>query len=390
MSILASCRFCGITAVFLLVFLLVFITTAIPTANADNEQQLEQLKAEISQLKGWLKQAKKEYSDADNALRQSDQEVSNVLRKIEQTQRQLRKEQRQLDTLKKQQRILQNKQSQHQQGLQQQVRNRYQVGQNQALKLWLSQDNPDTVQRTLRYYDYLNQARVSAINVIANDLTRLQNIQLDIVDQQKQLANTEFGLQQQQRQLQQQRQQQKDVIAKLQRDMNSNEQQLQQKTADQLRLKALLAEVRTLVSSSRHKLDEKPFAEMRGRLPVPVKGPVLNAFGQKNPASRSRWQGWQIAANDGQSITAVHHGQVVFADWLRGFGLLLILDHGDDYLTLYAHNQTLFVEPGTWVSQGEVIAEMGRSGGLTDARLYFEIRYQGQPQDPASWVIRKG
>ena len=383
---LINSRFYGMSAL----LLLLLTCSIISDAKADNEQQLEQLKVEIKQLKDWLKKAKREYSDADNALRQSDEEVSNVLRDIEQTRRQLQNEQKQLDDLQQQQQQLQKKQNRHQQNLQQQIRKSYEVGQNQALKLWLSQDNPGATQRTLRYYDYLNKARVEAIDVITVDLARLNNIKLDIVDQKKRLTKTEFGLQQQQRQLQQQRQQQKDVIAKLQRDMSSNEQVLKQKAADQLRLQTLLAEVRNLISSSRNKLDEKPFSEMRGRLPTPVKGPVLNAFGQKTPASRSRWQGWQIAAKDGQSVTAVHHGQVVFADWLRGFGLLLILDHGDDYLTLYAHNQTLFFEPGTWVSQGDVIAEIGRSGGLTDARLYFEIRHQGQPQDPANWLTRRG
>lgn len=357
---------------------------------ANNQQQLDQLKSEIQQLKGWLDKAKGDYSNADNALRQSDEEISDVLKNIEKIRRQLQQEKQQLQQLQQQQKSLQSQQLRQQQGLQQQVRQTYQLGQSQAMKLWLSTDDPGSVQRSLRYHGYFSRARAQTIEQITTDLHRLRTIQLDISQQQARLEQTEATLNQRYSRLAEQRQQQKDVVAKLQREMTSNEKNLRQKTEDQARLKALLEEVSALATDYSSMRDKQPFNSMRGQLPRPLKGRIINSFGQRNISARNRWQGWQIAATDGQPVKAVHHGQVVFADWLRGFGLLLILDHGDDYLTLYAHNQTLFFEPGNWVGRGDIIAESGRSGGLTDARLYFEIRHQGQPKDPANWLIGRG
>ena len=133
----------------------------------------------------------------------------------------------------------------------------------------------------------------------------------------------------------------------------------------------------------------KPIAEFKGRLPWPIKGKVLRRFGSVDKASKVRWNGLLIQAPEGRDIKAVHYGRVVFADWLRGFGLLVILDHGDDYMSLYGHNQTLYVEKGDWVASGDVVASAGNSGGLEQTGLYFEIRKNGQPQNPRRWITKR-
>ena len=149
-----------------------------------------------------------------------------------------------------------------------------------------------------------------------------------------------------------------------------------------------LAHPETLISDSPLRNNETPFRDMRGKLPRPIAGRILKAYGNRMDDGKSRREGWQISTTEGAGVKAVHHGRIVFADWLRGFGLLIIVDHGKGYLSLYAHNQSLLKDVGNWVNAGDVIATAGRSGGLSSATLYFEIRHQGRPQDPAVWVKR--
>jgi septal ring factor EnvC (AmiA/AmiB activator) len=136
------------------------------------------------------------------------------------------------------------------------------------------------------------------------------------------------------------------------------------------------------------KQDARPIRALKGKLPRPTKGRIIKAFGNYNAVARNKWQGWLMKGYEGSAITAVHHGRIVFSDWLRGFGLLLIIDHGDGYLSLYARNQSLLKSVGDWVYQGENIATLGSSGGFKEPRLYFEIRHKGKPQDPAAWLSR--
>ena len=127
---------------------------------------------------------------------------------------------------------------------------------------------------------------------------------------------------------------------------------------------------------------------MKRKLPWPVKGSYEKRFGKKHTGSL-RWEGDAFYARLGQDITAIHHGRVVFSDWFRGKGFLLIIDHGDGYMSLYAHNQSLLRDTGDWVSQGETIATLGNTGGLANAELYFEIRYKGKPQNPKKWFKKR-
>jgi septal ring factor EnvC (AmiA/AmiB activator) len=171
--------------------------------------------------------------------------------------------------------------------------------------------------------------------------------------------------------------------------MSSESERLKKRQADRKRLEELLNEVETLISNSPRRNDERPFKDMRGKLDRPLPGPILAAFGNRNNGNKSRWEGWKIGTKEGTSVRSIHHGRVVFSDWLRGFGLLIIIDHGQGYLSLYAHNQTLQRDVGSWVNGGDTIATAGQSGGQDKPALYFEIRHNGKPQDPAVWLKRR-
>ena len=132
----------------------------------------------------------------------------------------------------------------------------------------------------------------------------------------------------------------------------------------------------------------QPFGKLKGKLPWPVVGKPSNRFGRYRNGTSLRWQGLTIPSTEGNRVEAIHSGRIVFADWLRGSGLLVIIDHGDGYMSLYAHNQSLLKEIGDWVNPGDTIATVGNSGGQQRSGLYFEIRHNGKPTDPKRWCKR--
>ncbi len=357
-------------------------------ARADDEAKLEALKAEIARLEQWLNSAKDEYSDLNEKLRQSDQEIADLTRQITDTRSQLAEEKARLKKLRQEQGQLRQLQDQHRQRLAEQLRAAQRLGDQGPVKLLLNQDDPQQAQRMLRYFSYFNSARVQHIREILAELTRLDQIAELIVTQEKQLQQTEQTLIRENKRLQDGKAQQRRLLAQLQQKMNSEGKRLAQKQADRKRLEALLNEVQTLLINSPRRDDARPFTALKGKLPRPVNGRIVSAFGNHNNDAKSRWEGWLIAAQEGEPVHAIHHGRIVYSDWLRGFGLLTIIDHGQGYLSLYAHNQTLQRAVGSWVNQGDVIATAGHSGGLEHPYLYFEIRYQGRPLDPAAWLAK--
>ncbi|WP_276680075.1 murein hydrolase activator EnvC family protein [Thalassolituus oleivorans] len=370
----------------LLAFALMSLFIISPVWADDDEARLNELKSEIKKLEQWLNSAKDEYADLNKSLKQSDEEIGALLKQIQQTQTQLREEQARLKKLRLEQTQLHQLQTEHQRHLSQQVIASRNMGDESALRLWLAQDDPQQSQRLMRYFSYFNQARVENIEHTMAELVRLDQIAELIVQQEQALKSTEQSLLNKNTTLSSKRKDQQRILANLSKKMNTESQRLTQKQADRKRLENLLAEVETILANSPRQNDERPFNKMKGKLPRPVAGRVLKAFGNANSDTMSRWEGWQISVQDGAEVHAIHHGQVVFSDWLRGFGLLLIIDHGQGYLSLYAHNETLLRDVGSWVNGGDVVAAAGRSGGLTDPALYFEIRYQGRPQDPAVWI----
>ena len=355
----------------------------------DDEQRLKEVQAEIKKLQAWLSDAREEYGDLQKKLQESDKEIAALVKQIDETRARLREEQTRLKKLRTEQAQVRQLRNRHQKLLTDQVRIARQMGDEAALRFWLTQDDPAKNQRMIRYFGYFNRSRLEHLHETILELARLDQLEMLIAAQEKKLRDTDERLSIESKKLEKSRAYNQTLLSKLSKEMNSESDRLKKREADRKRLEALLAEVETLVSNSPRHNDELPFKRMKGKLPRPAAGPVLAAFGNRNASNMSRWEGWKIGANEGADIRAVHHGRVVFSDWLRGFGLLLILDHGDGYMSLYAHNQTLLRDVGNWVNGGDIIASAGKSGGLDSAALYFEIRHNGRPQDPAAWLSRR-
>ena len=356
---------------------------------ADEQDDLAKLQQEIKKLQSWLKETEPEHDKLNQQLRLSDEKIGKTAKKIEENREKLNQERTRLKKLKAEQSQLRILKAEQKKQLAKQITGAQKLGNQGSIKVLLNQDDPQQISRMLKYYEYFNQARMESIQTLIENLKRLNNIESEILVQQNQLIKTEKSLLDKNKQLNNEKQKHKKLLTslELQRKQKSND--LSQKQQDRKRLQELITEVATLLDNSARKEDARPIRSLKGKLPRPSKGKIVKAFGNQNSQARNRWQGWLIKGFEGSNITAIHHGRVVFSDWLRGFGLLLILDHGNGYLSLYARNQSLLKSVGDWVYQGEHIATLGASGGFKDPRLYFEIRHNGIPQDPAVWLGRK-
>lgn len=355
-------------------------------AQANDEAKLEALKQEIQKLQAWLQQAQQESDKLQNELRQSDLDISKLNNSIEQTKQKLESERDKLKKLRQEQGQLRLHQTKQRQLLAEQIRSAQKLGQDGPIKLLLNQNSPQQAQRMLRYYSYFNQARIAKIAEILQELERLDNIASEIAATEQQLERLHQQQQQNQRSLAGKKAQQQKLLAQLKQRMGNEQKNLAEKQANRKQLENLLAEVQTILEASPRSTDARPIQQLKGKLPMPVKGRILQGFGNKKNVGYNK--GWLIAAKPGEYIRSVHHGRVVFADWLRGYGLVLILDHGQGYLSLYAHNQSLLREVGSWVNHNDIIATAGNSGGIEQSALYFEIRHKGNAQDPANWLKR--
>ena len=290
-----------------------------------------------------------------------------------------------LNTLNKQKKQLITNQKNQRKRIEEQLAAHYRMGREPYIKLLLSEEDPTKVTRLTRYYDYFNRARIERIRSYQSDIEALNKIETKIETERKLLASKEQNLKNQHRQLSEKFAQRKTLLSKINSDIKSGNRQLDSLDADQKRLSALLHSLERITSDLADAGLSQPFRDAKGILPWPTKGKIARRFGSiKKPGNR-RWNGVTIAAKEGKDIHSIYHGRVVFSGWLRGHGLLTVVEHNQHYLSIYAHNQTLLKEEGDWVTAGEPIATVGQSGGQDKSALYFEIRKDGNPLNPELW-----
>lgn len=371
--------------------------------------QLEQLKSEMGKLQGLLRKFKDEHSQLQGDLRKSEVEIGTTQKKIQQIEEQLREQERQLQQMEQQRQELQQSRQTQQQQVSAQVRAAYQLGRQNKLKALLNQEDPNKLSRALVYYDYFNRARAEQIEAYIDVISELDAMQPQIERTAGDLRAARTELDQKRRELLGARRERERALARLASTIQGKDAELKQMTQDRGALEQVLRRLEQAsraaaakppaasgkpgaqlpaVTSTEPVAGNRSFRELRGQLPWPVSGRPSNRFGTQRGNSPLRWQGINITAAEGTTVRAIHHGKVVFADWLRGSGLLIIVDHGNGFLSLYAHNQALLRNVGAQVRAGDPIATVGNSGGQQQAGLYFEIRHRGVPTDPAQWCRR--
>ncbi|MBB5187663.1 MULTISPECIES: murein hydrolase activator EnvC family protein [Zhongshania] len=359
--------------------------TAVAADGDANKQQLRELNQKIGKLKKSISSQQSERSNAAKALQRIEKDIGVTAAKLHRTKEKSQQQQRKLNELENRQRQLRSQQQSQKALIAEHVRNAYALGKESQMKMLLNQEDPEKLSRTLTYFDYFNRARSAELRKYRDTLTELDTIKPAISAEAEALALSRRELEQQQQALLEQKQRRAKALAGLDSEISNNTSSLTSLDKQRKDLESILQAVEREVTNIAMPANYKPFKDLRGKMPWPINGKPLNRYGASRQGSAVTWQGIQLSGQEGDAVKAIHNGRVVFADWLRGAGLLIIVDHGGDYLSLYAHNQSLLRSEGDWVRGGEGIATVGNSGGQRQAGLYFEIRYKGRPTDPRSW-----
>ncbi len=364
-------------------------------ANQDNDSkqraaELERLRNRIEQLQKGLNKTIDQRDNEREELRKLDVEIGVLVRTLRDLDRRLRGQSARLETLREQQRSARSQLQQQHDTLAQQIRTTFAMGRQEYVKLLLNQDDPTAVSRILTYYQYLGRARAQQIAGTRVVMDKLRNLKESVEQQQRELQALHTAKVQRKQALEAAHERRSKVVAMLGRRVHDQTEEIARLRADEQRLQHLLEQLQDyLAGVPRDPSFDSRFRDFRGRLPLPTRGKFLAHFGEPKKSGNLRWKGVLLGGREGQDVISVARGRVAFADWLRGFGLLLILEHGDGYMTLYGYNQSLYTQVGDWVEAGQVIASLGNTGDVPEAGVYFEIRHQGQPRDPQQWLRKR-
>jgi septal ring factor EnvC (AmiA/AmiB activator) len=353
---------------------------------AEAERELSRIGSVIRALEREIGAARANRSAASKALERHERaiaEIARQLRRLEATAGELEAE---LARLRATERELRGQVDIERDALGKQLRAAYGLGREAHIKLLLQDRDPGTLDRLLRYHGYLSRERRERIAALESTLDRLLATERAISEENRRLAEVREQQTRRRQALESERERRREALVVLDRELRDRGARLASLGRDRERLESLLERLRQAIDDIPPELEPpSSFASLHGRLPWPVQGRVATRFGTPRQDADLAWQGVVLEAPAGREVRAVAHGRVVFADWLRGFGQMIIVDHGNGYMSLYGHNRSLLREPGEWVSAGDALAEVGVSGGHQRPGLYFEIRHDGQPEDPARW-----
>jgi septal ring factor EnvC (AmiA/AmiB activator) len=351
------------------------------------EQQLQAVSEAISQIQRWLQTTRAQRSVEEQALLESSQQLNRLRQQMLSNQRQLSVLESELTRLTAEQDVLLADSEQQRSQIASTLVASYLSGSDSQLKLLLNQQDPAIARRMLVYFEAFNQQRIAHIIRWRDTLAELAVNRETLLTTADQLSDLNNNLQQQQITLESQQLARETLISELTTQMGARGSELDILIADQLELQALINEINSVVIDIPAPEELMPFAASRGNMPWPANGRLLAAYGDVFGAGQLRRHGIVIAADTGSPIRAIHPGRVIFSDWLRGSGNLLIVDHGNAYISLYSHNQQLLKQSGDWVNRGEALALSGEDGGTGEPGLYFEIRRNSETLDPADWLV---
>jgi septal ring factor EnvC (AmiA/AmiB activator) len=361
-----------------------------PVYSADDkstrEKQLKALLYKIKKLKQTIDVKEDSKSRYVKQLKTIEQEIGQVSGKIKKVGAQIKSRKNELGKLSKTRLKHQQQLSRENTYLAEQVHTAFTLGKQERVKLLFSQQDPEVLQRNLVYYQYFSEARVNLINGVQHNIDKIVETERQIQNARSELEKSQQQLNRQKAKLDKDRGKRKTIISSLDKQLENQGGSLVKLQDDALQLQNLISSIQEIFTSAPESdVSRVAFTKLKGKLAWPVKGKLKKLYGRRKSLSDLRWQGVIIEAPNGRQIKAVSHGRIAFADWLRGLGNLIIIDHGNSYLSLYGHNESLFKSAGEWVEAGDVIASIGNSGGQVKNGLYFEIRKKGKPQNPSGW-----
>ena len=406
------------------------------------EQERAELRKKLLTLKEDIGKTEKARGHAADSLAASEAAISNANRSLRELAAEQEKTKKRLEQLTVSQEALETAVAKQRNRLEKMLRGQYVGGQDDRVKLLLSGENPNRIARELRYLGYVSAEQSKAIDILQQNLAAIEANKLDAEEARNALEDIADEQREQKALLEKEKNKRKALLLQLSSQLSSQRKQAGNLSRDEERLSSLVEKLAALIAQQRKaeeeeakrrarakaeqkeklaakgrsadKSAERPeasppkvasktapesepepptvsdgsgFASMKGKLKLPVKGELMASFGARR-ADGPNWKGLFITAAEGAEVKAIAAGEIIFADWMRGFGNLLVVDHGGQYMTIYGNNQSLLKRPGDKLKAGDVIATVGNSGGNEQSGLYFEMRYQGRAIDPSSWMNR--
>ena len=371
------------------------------TAMASQHEELENLRKRIAEMQSEIAKTSESKSEAADALRASERAISDSNRKLSALTARQKEAHQKLEALHTQRLQLDQDLSRQQSLLGKLLYQQYLGGKHEYLKLMLDNQDPNQISRDLQYYRYIARNRSDWLADLRANLNTLDNVSEEIQSQSSALEKLRTEQSEQREMLQHDQLEHKKVLSQVSRELSQQRREVTRLQRNENRLANLVTKITKMLAQPKsstlfrndnfpdNRFDGKPFDQLKGMLALPVKGEITNRFGANRPDSTVAWKGIFIRTGSGQDVKAVAAGRVVFADWLRGFGNLLIVDHGNAYMSLYGNNETLYKQVGDELRGGDTVAAVGNSGGNAESGLYFELRHESKPLDPLQWLAKK-
>lgn len=352
-------------------------------------RELEGIRHRLTELEEEIRLKQRESGTASMELRDLELALSRASDRLSGIDSQVKSKIATLSRLKSEQQAQERAVADQREQLGLELRSAYFTGRENFLKLLLNQEDPERISRVLVYHEYYSRARAHRIKNLRARLTEIDRLRRAIKLETNKLTRLRVDFENQVEDIDRRRSQRRTLLNRLEAELSEKGQQREALQRDAERLQALILEIERLLQQAEDfRPEQRPFAELKGQLSWPTDGEIVKSFGSARDDGTFKWQGVLMEAPLGTDVHAISYGRVVFADWFQHLGLLLILDHGDGYMSLYGHNQTLFKSVGDVVAAGEVIARVGDTGGRNLSALYFEVRKDGVPADPAGWCAR--
>ena len=407
--------------------LIILITCCLIAGNSFAAKKIDAAKEDLSDLHEKIDALKKEldskqeaHKDATDALKDSETAISSANKKLREINQKQNKNKNTLSTLKKQSLTLNDRLSEQQKKLSNLLRQQYMHGNQSYTQLILQNKNPAEISRDIKYFSYIAKQHAAVIDDMQGNLQKVKDLNNKTAVALQEVAELKTKQEAEKKTLEQQKKQKSKVVKTLSNEISAQRGEIKKLSRDEKNLSNLVERLAKIIpkkikksikkskkSTSIDSNDEKPeqvvasvdetpsndyagsnFSALKGKLRLPARGELMNRFGSKREDTGITWKGLFIKAAEGADVKTVASGRVVFADWMRGFGNLIIVDHGSGYMSLYGNNQAVLKNVGDEVTAGDAIAAVGNSGGNDSNGVYYELRRNSQPFDPLSWSLR--
>ena len=373
----------------LFIFGIFFSNAAAEPSSEKVEIKLDKLNNKLLSFKNFLSSTEASASDAEKLLLSSEKELNILVNAMAKKKNSIKKNKRQVTLLEKKRRMFVKERDLQAGLIRKQIRLEYQRRDFDYLKFLLSQEEPAKLSRMNRYFQSLNSARLNQMNRLKVSIDQTESIEQELSAYNSEITKDIKQLTSEQTSLRQKREEKRRIARKFQIEIEKTRGKISEIEESKETLIAFLSELRREDRKNGQGWNTEQFSKMRGKLEMPVEGKILHSFGDKRGSGKLKWQGLFIQAKRGSDVRSIYPGTVIFSDWFRGLGLLIIIKHGDGFMSLYAHNESLKKDVGDIIYPNDLIATIGNSGGQHETGVYFEIRVQGQASNPIDWFAEK-